>query len=237
VAIDANVRRVLTRWFCADVTDARELKPAGLESLAQEHLDRQRPGDWNQALMDLGAGPCRAEVAHCGACPVAAWCAAGRSGNAVSVPPPVKRPQTVAVSLSMLAVRAEGEVLLFAPEHAMVTALQRAGRPIRRTLGAMLGGTLVLPMSYWYSGHGLADDRFMGPWENWLDGQGWAHVRPQYEGRYRHTITHHRLEVHVLGVDLDGLPARAVDDGSWHPLEGLWPATTLVRHALNVSQA
>lgn len=68
-AIDVNLRRVLSRWHGA-VLSPRDADRAGAEA-----IDTARPGDWNQAMMDLGATICRARSPRCEECPVAGWCA------------------------------------------------------------------------------------------------------------------------------------------------------------------
>ncbi len=67
-AVDTNLRRVLSRW------EGRHLGPGEAERLAASLIDRRRPADWNQALMDLGALLCRPTRPDCPRCPVAAWC-------------------------------------------------------------------------------------------------------------------------------------------------------------------
>lgn len=70
--IDTNVRRVLSRVFCGSDSQSK----ADIEVLAERALVRERPGDWNGALMDLGVLICRARTPLCPRCPVAEWCAA-----------------------------------------------------------------------------------------------------------------------------------------------------------------
>lgn len=72
-AVDTNVRRVLTRIFLG--TDA-EPGPAAVQRLADELLVADRPGDWNQALMELGARVCTAASPRCPECPARDLCAA-----------------------------------------------------------------------------------------------------------------------------------------------------------------
>jgi A/G-specific adenine glycosylase len=66
-AIDTNVRRVVSRLGPAD-------EEAEVAAAARRWLDRRRPGDWNQAVMDLGREVCRPRPA-CERCPVRAGCA------------------------------------------------------------------------------------------------------------------------------------------------------------------
>ncbi|HVR32834.1 MAG TPA: A/G-specific adenine glycosylase [Acidimicrobiia bacterium] len=67
-AVDVNLRRILSRW------EGRVLTVPAAEIAASRHLDAVRPGDWNQAMMDLGAGLCRPRAPRCDRCPVSDWC-------------------------------------------------------------------------------------------------------------------------------------------------------------------
>jgi A/G-specific adenine glycosylase len=66
-AVDTNHRRVLSRWV------GRALSGRELQTTAAALLDADHAADWNQAVMDLGAGVCRSTPA-CSRCPVEAWC-------------------------------------------------------------------------------------------------------------------------------------------------------------------
>jgi A/G-specific adenine glycosylase len=69
-AVDTNVRRVLTRVF--DGPDSTR-SPAAVQSLADFALAVERPGDWNQALMELGARACL-PAPDCSTCPLRRPC-------------------------------------------------------------------------------------------------------------------------------------------------------------------
>ncbi len=77
-AVDTNVRRVVSRWY------GRPLSGSSLTETARNELPEGRAADWNQAVMDLGAGLCRPTEPLCGDCPVARWCA----GPTTYVAPP-----------------------------------------------------------------------------------------------------------------------------------------------------
>jgi A/G-specific adenine glycosylase len=70
-AVDTNLRRVVARALlgCAPADAA----PATLAAAAEAWLDRDDPGAWNQALMDLGREVCR-PVPRCAACPLQPEC-------------------------------------------------------------------------------------------------------------------------------------------------------------------
>jgi len=75
-ALDGNIRRILSRLFaiCKTVDDAKEQKQ--LQNIAASLIPLKYPGDFNQALMDLGASICRAKNPNCSRCPVADCCRA-----------------------------------------------------------------------------------------------------------------------------------------------------------------
>ena len=77
--VDGNVERVLTR-LCG-----RKLETGAAWELAGRVLDPARPGDFNQAMMELGATVCLPRQPLCDSCPVHAWCTArGEFGHPVS---------------------------------------------------------------------------------------------------------------------------------------------------------
>jgi len=85
-AVDGNVRRVAAR-----VLDWPEPTAAGLEAEVSRWVPEDRPGDFNQALMELGATVCTPRLPRCGDCPVASLCRARAAGTVAERPAPRKR--------------------------------------------------------------------------------------------------------------------------------------------------
>jgi A/G-specific adenine glycosylase len=94
-AVDTNVRRVLTRVLDGDTAPLVTWVQAAADAL----VPAERPGDWNQALMELGATVCTAATPQCQACPVRHLCAAAprirslREREGRYRAPPARRPQ------------------------------------------------------------------------------------------------------------------------------------------------
>lgn len=85
--VDGNVVRVLTRLTC----DERTFKDNGaavkaVDPLAQALVDPIFPGDFNQAMMELGATVCYRRNPLCALCPVSEYCAASLRGLAGEIP-------------------------------------------------------------------------------------------------------------------------------------------------------
>jgi A/G-specific adenine glycosylase len=81
--VDGNVERVLARMMSAT--------PQNVWEAASELLSRRRPGDFNQAMMELGATICLPKAPECANCPVARFCQLRRDGMAAPVQPALKR--------------------------------------------------------------------------------------------------------------------------------------------------
>jgi adenine-specific DNA glycosylase len=114
--LDGNVARVVARLL-ATRGDLREpgrwLK---LQRTADELLERNSPGDWNQAMMELGATICTPRAPQCLLCPVAKYCAARKQGMQEEIPEKRKKRATVAVTLATAVfVDRQGRTLLLPP--------------------------------------------------------------------------------------------------------------------------
>ncbi|MGB6469422.1 MAG: A/G-specific adenine glycosylase [Candidatus Acidiferrales bacterium] len=98
--LDGNVARVLARLGAmrGDLREPRRWKALG--DAAQRLLSAAAPGDWNQALMELGETICTPQSPSCPDCPAAALCRARRLGLTSQIPTPRKKPASVAVRIA-----------------------------------------------------------------------------------------------------------------------------------------
>lgn len=101
-AVDGNVVRVLSRLHATT---------GPVDSLARAWLSPRRPGDHNQALMELGATVCTPRAPSCPRCPLSSSCA-GR-GDPASYPAPRARPKTREERLNVAVILRAGKVQLF----------------------------------------------------------------------------------------------------------------------------
>jgi A/G-specific adenine glycosylase len=126
-AIDTNVARVIAR-----LNGLREPDRAEIEQLVLEMMPSDRPGDFVQAMMDLGATICRPKRPLCMACPLHGHCAAFRSGSPEAFPASKQRrtrPHRYGVAYW---IERDGHVWL-----------------VRRPAKGLLGGMAALPGSEW----------------------------------------------------------------------------------------
>lgn len=135
--VDGNVERVMARLFAVE-TPVPAARPE-LRRLASRFVTDDRPGDWAQALMDLGATVCRPRSPLCGQCPVAEDCVGWAGGDPERYPVKAKkadRPQRRGVAWVLF--DGQGRVAV-------------ETRPEKGLLGGMLG----LPTSDWTTGDPL----------------------------------------------------------------------------------
>lgn len=89
--LDANVERVLARLLAEGGNVRTASVKKRLWDAAQDLLSTQHPGDWNQAMMELGATVCLPQAPQCPSCPLRRWCAAREAGEPERYP--VKGPK------------------------------------------------------------------------------------------------------------------------------------------------
>lgn len=126
--VDGNVKRVLARLFLIDAPVNKSGSTVLYKRVAEALLDRRRPGDFNQAVMELGALVCRPGTPECGACPLTRSCRAFESGRQLEFPrrEPKKR----------------------VPHHHTAVGVIRKGRRVlitRRRRDGFLGGLWEFP--------------------------------------------------------------------------------------------
>jgi A/G-specific adenine glycosylase len=126
-AVDTNVERVLARLHGLKSASRPEI-----ERLTYETMPANRPGDFVQAMMDLGATICRPRNPRCGQCPLSADCAAFASGNPEAFPERRERASRP-------------------HRHGVAWWIERSGSVwlVRRPTKGVLGGMAALPGTDW----------------------------------------------------------------------------------------
>lgn len=85
-ALDGNIRRILARVYDVETPVRQPETEKRLWALAEELLDRNRPGDFNEALMDFGSAVCLPSAPHCSSCPITEYCSAFNHGTVAERP-------------------------------------------------------------------------------------------------------------------------------------------------------
>jgi A/G-specific adenine glycosylase len=188
-AVDGNVERVVARLFAVE-KPLPGAKPE-IKQHAASLVPDDRPGDFTQAMMDLGATICSPRSPDCGICPVMSRCAARALGIAERLPAKApKKQRPVRYGAAFLAIRHDGAVLLR-----------------RRPPKGLLGGMLETPSTEWRGARpepdeALAAAPLAGDWR-------------RLPGSVAHTFTHFHLELDVYRAE--HLAGTAMPAGSsWH---------------------
>lgn len=166
--VDGNVERVYARLENDPVSGPLLHKAAW--KWATEHVHKERPGDWNQALMELGATICKPVDPKCLECPVASHCKANQAGTQNLLPTMIKKAKSKPLT------------------HFVWIPVCNARLGVRQ-----------IPPGQWWEGmwefpreenlHAL-ETHFPDAW-------------PQSVGSFRHTVTNHRIHVHVSLIRVD----------------------------------
>ena len=100
--LDGNVARVLARLGAirGDLRRPSRWRELGVAADALLPLPPANPGDWNQAMMELGATICTPRVPRCESCPVSHWCRAHALGIALRLPSRRRKPKPVRLALT-----------------------------------------------------------------------------------------------------------------------------------------
>jgi len=104
-AVDGNVIRVISRLGNNPSEVSSSSARRSFAEEAARLLDRRRPGDFNQAMMELGAIICLPRNPACGACPVERFCAARSAGTELQLPVKLKKPSARDVPLDLVLFR------------------------------------------------------------------------------------------------------------------------------------
>ena len=170
--VDGNVARVLSRLFLIDSPLGRADTEAALWAKAEALVAGERPGDLNQAVMELGARVCTPKSAQCEECPLAGMCAARREGRVETLPVPKKKKAPTLVTMSA------------------VVALAKDNRvALVRGEGALFSGLYGVPTGEGHArAHALRSLRSFGVR---------ARLEREPKGRLEHVLSHRRLDVQV----------------------------------------
>ncbi|HSF94040.1 MAG TPA: A/G-specific adenine glycosylase [Thermohalobaculum sp.] len=177
--LDGNVERVMARLHAE--TDPLPGVKQRLRAHAAALTPAGRPGDYAQAVMDLGATVCTPRKPACGLCPWRGACRARAEGIAESLPARTEKPvKPVRRGIAYLALDGAGRVLTE-----------------RRAPRGLLGGMLALPTTDWAEAAPRPAPPFAADWRE--------------AGEVRHTFTHFHLRLDVMWTRTAWIDGPALD--------------------------
>jgi A/G-specific adenine glycosylase len=138
--IDGNVKRVLARLFAIEEDITRGKVARRLKEIAVALVDPDHPGDWTQALMELGAMVCSPKNPLCSTCPLQALCQAHLQGIEHRLPVKPAKKALPHYNVTAAIIRQNDKVLI-----------------AQRPLEGMLGGLWEFPGGKQEPGETLSD--------------------------------------------------------------------------------
>jgi len=166
--VDGNVERVFCRLLDRRVVPDQKLKKE-FQAIGDQLIPAEAPGDYNQAVMELGQTVCTKQNPNCTLCPVQGVCAAFAAGSQHLAPAPRKPMEYEDVRLHLWLLLKGGKVGL-----------------VQRSKNArFLGGTLGLPTALEHE-EGL----------RWEQSGSWNFQTDSF-GSFKHSITKHKIQAFV----------------------------------------
>jgi A/G-specific adenine glycosylase len=183
--VDGNVRRVFARWL---------LEPNPTEDWlwlqAERLLEHSQPGEWNQAIMELGATVCIPKNPSCASCPVSRHCRAFAQDQVSGTPAPKVRAKVKEIRAVALVAGSNGKFLL-------------EQRPKKGLLGGLHGFPLeVIESDSAEFDPNSALEKLLARFA--LQSSG------DWFGTVSHTMTHRQLEVEVYAMHLGPMASEQV---------------------------
>lgn len=230
--LDGNVARVLARIGVVRGVLREPKRWAALQNTADSLLARRAPGDWNQAMMELGATVCTPRAPQCLLCPVAQYCGARKKGLVEELPEKRSKRATVAVKLATaVLVDPNGRTLLLPPPSTSRLMSRRAQTPdhvptlVSRmwhfpTVSVRANAVAELRKLLWK----MAGRRDFSQTD-------WRHA-----GTVRHAVTFRAITLEVFRVSVENLPS--MDKARDVPLDALadLPISNLTRKVARAAE-
>ena len=168
--VDANVERVVARAFA--ISDPLPDSKPTIKNLSSNLTPTHRPGDFAQAMMDLGATVC-GQQPKCDICPISAHCLGQQRGVAADLPRKRPKPgKPIRYGIAYFARRNDGAVLLET-----------------RPQSGLLGGMLALPTTEWVEAAVVGTPPVKADWKT-------------LQEPVKHTFTHFHLLLTLRVADL-----------------------------------
>ena len=192
--VDGNVVRLLSRFSAVAEESGSTAARKKIAALADALLDRQRPGDHNEAMMELGATVCTPRSPLCAVCPLAFACAAHAAGEEERYPVKARAKARPHVQIAAAMIWREGELLI-----------------TRRREEGLLGGLWEFPGGKQEEGESLEQTVEREVAEE-------VGVRVRVRGHFMsvdHAYSHFSITLHIFDAEWLGGEPRCLECSDW----------------------
>ena len=180
VGIDTNLERVSFRLL--GLKKRSKFNQSRAKKFLENIQDRESPGDFNQALMDLGSSICQANFVNCTICPISDDCKAFLNLDPISYPEPKKQKSIPTIKVSTCIVRKKNKLLI-----------------LQRPIDKMLGGLWEFPGGKIEKNESQENAVIREVFEE----TNLSIKKPQYIGEVKHQYSHFKVHISLFLIHID----------------------------------
>ncbi len=195
--VDGNVQRVLSRLlnYSVAVNSTKGIKD--IQAFAEQFLRKEEPGDYNQALMELGAKICKPKNPNCNECPVVEFCLAHKKDTKLSLPVKEKKIKIRQRYFNFYMITVNGKILLS-----------------KRSKGDVWEGLYQFPLIETSSDKDLPNPVQIG----FLEREDLETLQMLWHGK--HLLSHQKLNITCWHLKTES-KALVIDNYKWHEIKEL----------------
>ena len=180
VGIDTNLERIGFRLL--GLKKKSKFNQNKVRKFLEKIQDKNNPGDFNQALMDLGSNICQSQSVNCRACPINDFCKAFLSLNPIDYPAPTKSKIVPTIKVSTCIVRKQKKLLI-----------------LQRPIDTMLGGLWEFPGGKIQSN----ESREKAVIREVMEETNLVIKTPDYLGQIKHQYSHFKVSISLFLNDVN----------------------------------
>ncbi|MDG2287235.1 MAG: A/G-specific adenine glycosylase, partial [Candidatus Marinimicrobia bacterium] len=199
VGIDTNLERIGFRLL--GLKKKSKFNSNRVKKFLEKIQDKSKPGDFNQALMDLGSSFCQAKAVYCDPCPITAECKATLNDNPLEYPEIKKSKPIPTVNVAVCIISHNSKLLL-----------------IQRPQNKMLGGLWEFPGGKIK----LGEPKENATTREVKEETGLIIKDPQYLGEVKHQYSHFKVSISLFYHRIDDISSIKIKENYiWTTMKGV----------------
>jgi len=199
VGVDTNLERVGFRLL--GLKKKSKFNSNRVKKYLEGIQDKSKPGDFNQALMDLGSSFCQAKVVHCSPCPITSECKATRNSDPLKYPEPNKNKPIPNVKVSVCIIYHKNKLLI-----------------LQRPQNKMLGGLWEFPGGKIE----LGESKEVAAVREIKEETNLSILCPDYIGEVKHQYSHFKVTISLFLKKVNSISTLKIKENYvWTTIKGL----------------
>jgi A/G-specific adenine glycosylase len=199
VGVDTNLERVGFRLL--GLKKKSKFNSNRVKKYLEGIQDKSKPGDFNQALMDLGSSFCQAKVVHCSPCPITSECKATRNSDPLKYPEPNKNKPIPNVKVSVCIIYHKNKLLI-----------------LQRPQNKMLGGLWEFPGGKIE----LGESKEVAAVREIKEETNLSILSPDYIGEVKHQYSHFKVTISLFLKKVNSISTLKIKENYvWTTMQGL----------------